>query len=121
MENRRKEIRRANDCPAEKCTAITGVAKQIKWMGSTFLIVITILSTILLFLVKSTQSTAETTRQDIADFIKTHTGILITDASRMGMILTQLEIQGNVSQNTTDIQIKILERLARLEEKHEKK
>jgi len=121
MENRRKEIRRANDCPAEKCTAITHVATQIKWMGSTFLVIVTILTTILLFLVKSTQSTAETTRKDIADFIQTHTGILISDANRMGMILTQLDMQGTVSQNTTEIQIKILERLARLEEKHEKK
>jgi len=122
MENGRKEIRRATDCPAEKCSAmqqaahdIDGVAKQVKNMGATFLVVLGIIATILIFLTKGAMSSAETTKVETRTFIQTHTTAMITNATLESKMLEQIKQLQEQNKKIVSVQEGLIKKMTRYE------
>jgi len=125
-EERRKTIRRANDCPAEKCSMmenadknIEKVAKRVTHLGSTFLVILGIVSTILIFMVRSSLSTQESTRDEVRSFISTHTEAMIANASLNSALATQFKQQEIINLNSLKLQEELLKKVTRLETRDE--
>jgi hypothetical protein len=113
-------------CPVANCSSVAKLAiknktlaSRITWVGGSFLTVLAIVSTIMLFMSKATMEIAKDANKELATFVKTHNQTLIDNQKVQTKLVTQMEEQQRQMSVVSKIQRDVVSEVAIL--KHEDK
>lgn len=132
---RRKRVRRGDDCPVELCSRADDLAmktndlgKRITYIGATFVAIMGVIATILIFMSNTSISMAQdattiarATNEAMLTFIETHNVALNAQTSLIGSLSKGMELQQKQMETTSKIQLELVREVERLKQDETKK